>query len=193
MFKKSISDKEINELPIIKFEGNIHLIYRDNQIQEAIEELRKHSVIGFDTETKPNYIKGHRNKVALLQLSTEKDAYLFRLHYLTDLNTIYNILSDDQIAKVGVAVNGDFKELNSLKKFEPKNFIELQKYVKKFNIENIGLKKMAAIILDGKVSKRQQRSNWQANPLSKAQLVYAATDAWASLMIYKKLKELERP
>lgn len=193
MFKKSISDQEINELPPIKFEGNIHLIERDNQIAEAVEELKKHSVIGFDTETKPNYKKGHRNKVALLQLSTEKDAYLFRLHYLTNLSPIYSILSDDKIIKVGVAVNGDFKELNSLKKFEPKNFIELQKYVKNFNIENIGLKKMTAIILNGKISKRQQRSNWQANPLSKAQLVYAATDAWASLMIYKKLKELERP
>lgn len=47
---------------------------------------------------------------------------------------------------------------------------------------------MSAIVLDGRVSKRQQRSNWETQVLSEAQLRYAATDAWASLMIYKKLK-----
>jgi len=193
MFRKSITDKEINELPQIQFEGNIHIIDKDNKIYDAVEELKRHSVIGFDTETKPNYRKGQRNKVALLQLATENDAYLFRLHYLTDFNSIYSILSDEKIIKVGVAINGDFKELNHLQKFEPKNFVELQKYVKKFEIENIGLKKMVAIILGGKISKRQQRSNWEKSPLTEAQILYAATDAWTPLLIFKKLNKLKRP
>ena len=80
-----------------------------------------------------------------------------------------------------------------MQKFEPKNFVELQKYVKKFEIENIGLKKMVAIILGGKISKRQQRSNWEKNPLTEAQILYAATDAWTPLLIFKKLNKLKRP
>ncbi len=192
MFRRSITDKEISELPRLKFEGKVHLITNDEQVLSAVEELRQNKILGFDTETRPVYKKGKRNKVALLQLATETDAYLFRLHFLTEYKPIFDILSDPDIVKVGVAVNGDFKELKRLYDFEPKNFVELQRYVKDFKIENIGLKKMAAIVLGGRVSKRQQRSDWEANPLSEAQINYAATDAWVSLMIYKKLLKNEK-
>ena len=46
---------------------------------------------------------------------------------------------------------------------------------------------MAAIILGRKVSKAQQCSNWEADPLSEAQQLYAATDAWICVMMYKAL------
>ena len=192
MFRRSITDKEISELPRLKFEGKVHLITKDEQVYDAVEELKRHQIIGFDTETRPSFRKGQRHKVALLQLSTETDAYLFRLHYLSEYQPVFDILSDPDIIKVGVAVNGDFKELKRLHDFEPQNFVELQRYVKEFKIENIGLKKMAAIVLGGRISKRQQRSDWEANPLSEAQINYAATDAWVSLMIYKKLLKNEK-
>jgi ribonuclease D len=192
MFKKSITEEEIQKLKPLQFKGKIHLITDDSQILEATKILSMHSEIGFDTETKPNFKKNSRkNLVALLQLSTQTDAFLFRLHYLSNFEPIFDILSNPDILKVGVAINGDFKELHKLQNFNPVNFLELQRYIKNFEIENISLKKMAAIVLGGKVSKRQQRSNWEANDLSQSQLLYAATDAWVSLMIYKKLKQIE--
>ncbi len=192
MFQKSITNEEINELDLLQFKGKIHVITSDSQIKEAVEILRKQSEIGFDTETKPCFVKKKRNLVALLQLSTDTDAFLFRLHYLHNFKEIFEILSNTDILKVGVAINGDFRELNQLEKLNPSNFLELQKYIKKFEIENISLKKMAAIVLGGKVSKRQQRSNWEAQTLSQAQQIYAATDAWASLKIYQKLKNTKK-
>jgi len=38
------------------------------------------------------------------------------------------------------------------------------------------------------LSKRQRLSNWEAEPLTDAQKVYAATDAWVTLQLYKILK-----
>lgn len=188
MFKSKITDDEIKILPRLQFEGPIHIVDDNTKIDYAVSTLQKETCIGFDTETKPCFKKKRKNKVALLQLSTENEAFIFRLHYLSDFKSIFSILSSPEITKVGVAIKGDFKELFALEKFNPSNFIELQKYVKNFKIENISLKKMSAIVLDGRVSKRQQRSNWETQVLSEAQLRYAATDAWASLMIYKKLK-----
>lgn len=188
MFKSKITDEEIKELPRLQFEGEIFVVKEDSHIDYAVNILKKETCIGFDTETKPCFKKNKKNKVSLLQLSTEKEAFLFRLHYLTDLKPIFSLLSSPKIIKVGVAVNGDLKDLLGLQKFTASNFIELQKYVKNFEIENISLKKMSAIVLNGRVSKRQQRSNWDSETLSSAQKYYAATDAWASLMIYKKLK-----
>ena len=51
---------------------------------------------------------------------------------------------------------------------------------------------MAAIILGGKVSKTQQCSNWEADILSDAQQLYAATDAWICVKMYKALLASER-
>ncbi|MBN2893771.1 MAG: 3'-5' exonuclease domain-containing protein 2 [Bacteroidales bacterium] len=188
MYKPKISEEELKELEPLQFEGPIHLITSDDQIADAIAILNKSECIGFDTETKPTFTKNTKNSVSLLQLSTEKEAFLFRLHYLSDFEPIFSLLSDPKILKVGVAVDGDLRDLLQLKKFRATNFVELQSYVKNFKIENISLKKLGAIVLNGKISKRQQRSNWELNTLSEAQLRYAATDAWASLMIYKKLK-----
>ena len=46
---------------------------------------------------------------------------------------------------------------------------------------------MAAIILDVKISKTQQLSNWEADELSESQQKYAATDAWICREMYLKL------
>ncbi len=188
MYQSKITEDEIKKLPSLKFEGPINLITSNYQVEQAVKELNKYECLGFDTETKPNFIKNRKNKVSLLQLSTEKEAFLFRLHYLTSYKLIFSLLANPNIKKIGVAISGDLKELKELSNFNPSGFIELQSYVKKFKIENIGLKKLGAIVLKGKISKRQQRSNWDLKTLSEAQLRYAATDAWASLMIYKKLR-----
>lgn len=188
MFKSKITEEEIKKLEPLQFDGPIHLITEDSQVAEAVAILKKSDIIGFDTETKPTYKKNQFNSVALLQLSTETEAFLFRLQYLKAFEHVFSLLSDPDIVKVGVAVDGDLSDLLKLKKFRATNFVELQSYVKNFKIENISLKKLGAIVLNGKISKRQQRSNWELGKLSEAQLRYAATDAWASLLIYKKLK-----
>ena len=187
MFKSQITNEEINDLKPLQFEGQIHLISSDRQVESAVSELTNHKSIGFDTETKPSFTKNRTNNVALLQLATDNDAFLFRLKTIRNYKSITSILSNPEIQKIGVAVNGDLKDLIKLNKFVPSNFIELQSYVKNFQIENIGLKKLCAIVLNGRISKKQQRSNWEAPELSEAQLIYAATDAWASLQIFKKL------
>jgi len=125
MFKKSITKEEVNELELLQFKGKIHMITSDNQIPAAVEILQKETEIGFDTETRPSFVKKKRNLVSLLQLSSDTDTFLFRLHYLNDFKEIFKILSDPKIAKIGVAINGDFKELNQLEKLNPSNFIEL--------------------------------------------------------------------
>jgi len=42
-----------------------------------------------------------------------------------------------------------------------------------------------------KISKAQQLSNWEADILSEKQKKYAATDAWACIMIYKEYLRLK--
>jgi len=90
--------------------------------------------------------------------------------------------------KVGAAIKDDIRGLQKLNDFDANGFLELQDYVSNFGIESFSLKKLSAIVLNFRISKRQQVSNWEASELSPGQLRYAATDAWVSLKIFEKLK-----
>jgi ribonuclease D len=47
---------------------------------------------------------------------------------------------------------------------------------------------LSALILNSRISKNQQVSNWENHVLTTPQVKYAATDAWICLEIYNKLK-----
>ena len=101
--------------------------------------------------------------------------------------SIVDILADPAIIKVGAAVREDIRILQKITPFKAENFIELQDMVKKFDIENFSLKKLAAIILNIRISKSQRLSDWEADELSDGQVRYAATDAWVCHEIYNRL------
>ncbi|MGZ2371216.1 3'-5' exonuclease [Ancylomarina sp. YFZ004] len=188
-FQKSITKEEINELPLEAFEGEIVIIDSNEGLEEAVDYLKQFPVLGFDTETKPSFTKGNVNPVALLQLSSFEKSFLFRLNRIGLPFPIIDLLSDPEIIKVGAAIKDDIRGLQDINDFDGNSFLELQQYVSSFGIENFSLKKLAAIVLKIRISKRQQVSNWEAVELSVGQLRYAATDAWVSLEIYNALKE----
>ncbi len=188
-YKKKIIKSELMELPIKSFEGEIIIIDNKEKANEVAEILKKQKILGFDTETRPSFRKGVYHKVALLQLATSKQAFLFRLNKIGLAESVKAILADDKIMKVGVAIKDDIKALQKLKPFNPAFFVELQKYVKRFDIEDLSLAKLSGIVLGFRISKRQQLSNWENKALSPAQIKYASTDAWVSCEIYKKLKK----
>ena len=186
-FKENIEKSELTEYPVSAFHGEIVLIDNHDKLEKCLPKLRSADVLGFDTETKPSFRKGRNNRIALLQLSDSNIAYLLRVSKIGLPPEIVDILSDSNITKVGVAIHDDIKGLKAIKKFREDGFIELQEYVRDFGILSSGLKKLSAIVLGFRISKRQQVSNWESDYLSEAQLNYAATDAWVCYEIYRKL------
>lgn len=189
MFKISVSAEEIEKLPLGAFPGEIHIIEKVGlEYAKAVAYLMSQKVIGFDTETRPVFAPGQpHNHVALLQLSGPDKAYLFRLNKMGMKKLVARILANKNIIKVGAAVHDDIRGLQHYIKFEEAAFVDLQKIVYEWGIRDKSVKKMAAIILGCKISKTQQLSNWEAPELSQPQQMYAATDAWICLEMYKKL------
>jgi ribonuclease D len=187
-FQKSITKEEVNELPLEGFEGEIVLVDQDEELDEAVNYLKKFPILGFDTETRPSFKKGRVNNVALLQLAANSRTFLFRINKIGLPGQVLDLLADPQIMKVGAAIKDDIRGLQKINDFDANGFLELQEYVSKFGIESFSLKKLSAIVLNFRISKRQQVSNWEAEELSFGQLKYAATDAWVSLKIFEKLK-----
>jgi ribonuclease D len=187
MYEPDISKEAIQELPLTQFEGDIWLINNHEEMLLAVEMISRETILGFDTETRPSFKKGRMNKVALLQLASPKQAWLFRLSSLGLAPELAEILSNPGIHKVGLALRDDLIALKRLYHFEPGGFTDLQKEVKSYGIEAMGLKKLAAIVLGIHISKSQQVSNWESPILIEPQKRYAATDAWVCLEIFRAL------
>ncbi len=190
MFQKQITKEEIYELPLKAFEGEVVVVEDYDTLMQILPELMIQPVLGFDTETKPQFKKGikNNNKVALLQLASAEKAYLFRLNKIGLPAELKAVLADNDIIKIGAAIKEDIHCLQELHAFEPASFIDLQRYAKKFGIESSSLKKLTAIVLDFRISKNQQLSNWENGVLTPAQMRYAATDAWVCHEIYNSLR-----
>ena len=188
-FRESITPEEIESLELISFPGEIQVITQEGaQSDAAIADLAASRMIGFDTETKPVF-QPHapRCHTALLQLSNEERSYLFRLHSLGLHDPLADILASRTITKVGAAVADDVRGLQHYNRFEPARFMDLQHFAESYGIKDKSVKKLAGIILGRRVSKAQQLSNWEASTLSFPQQLYAATDAWICLVMYKRL------
>lgn len=191
--RNTISKKEIASLPKEQFPGRIYLIYTDAETDKAVEYLKKQTIVGVDTETRPSFKRGTVHKVALLQISTEDTCFLFRLNRIGMPTSLQEFLMNDTL-KIGLSLKDDFTMLRKRKDVhaEEGNWIELQDYVGHFGIEDRSLQKIYANLFGKKISKSQRLSNWEAETLTEAQMQYAATDAWACVKIYNCLIDLER-
>ena len=149
--------------------------------------MRKATIVGIDTETKPYFTRGTYHKVSLVQISTSDHCFLFRLNFIGLPAALAEFLADEKIMKIGLSLRDDLNGLIRLHKFKPANCIDIQNIVKEYGILELGLQKIYAILFGQKISKSQRLTNWESHELTEQQQRYAATDAWASLEIYLQL------
>lgn len=174
-------------MPQVEFPGQIYVIDNMSMVTSAVRVLRKYDIVGFDTETRPSFKKGRYHKVALLQLSTPHECFLFRLNKIGMPTVLHEYIEDPTCLKVGLSVHDDFNSLRRLVDIDPAGFVDVQPLALQNHITDISLQKIYAILFGERISKGQQLSNWEADKLSDAQQRYASIDAWTCINIYKYL------
>ncbi len=187
-YEKNISPEELNQLPLGAYEGEVVVVSDPDRVYEALREIRTFTCVGFDTETKPVFVSGQINKVAILQLATPEKVFLFRLLSTGLTRELKDFFENEKILKIGVAIRDDIKALQRMHKFHPKGFVELTTLTKAAGFEVEGVKKLTALILGFRISKSAQTSNWETPRLDEKQISYAATDAWVCLRMYEAIK-----
>ncbi|XP_069598300.1 bifunctional 3'-5' exonuclease/ATP-dependent helicase WRN isoform X2 [Ranitomeya imitator] len=196
-WKKNILE---DNLPFLKFTGSIVYSCETQEcsfFSEYIRErLSKEAVLGFDIEWPPVYKKGKNGKVSLIQVCTsEEECYLFQVSSMTGFpKGLKRLLEDKSVKKVGVGIEGDQWRLLSDCDLKLKGFIELT------DLANEKLQCKEKWSLNGLVKHLFNKqllkddsvrcSDWDRFPLSEDQKLYAASDAYAGLLIYQKLESL---
>jgi ribonuclease D len=186
----SITKDEVNHLPLARFTGVVHLIRKNDQVDQALESLLKETVLGVDTETRPSFRRGQNFMPSLLQAATDRAVYLFQLNHLDADRVLEPIFATSRLVKAGIAFTHDVNQLQRVAPFTPTNVVDLSLVARKAGIVTTGLRSLTGMFLGTRVSKGAQVSDWSQPHLSEVQIQYAATDAWITRELYFRFAQL---
>lgn len=175
------------------FPGRIEVVQGPDEAARAVEYLLRQPVLGIDTETRPIFKRGSQRPVALLQVSDEKICFLFRLNMLGVTPELKRLLEDESVVKVGLSLGDDLRALRKRESsLKAGNWVDIQQMVKEMGIDDMSLQKIFANVFHQRISKSAQLSNWEADVFTESQKLYAATDAYACLLLYHRLTDLQQ-
>ncbi|MDD2741147.1 MAG: 3'-5' exonuclease domain-containing protein 2 [Rhodocyclaceae bacterium] len=179
------------ELPVYPGIGlaQISLVASASMADQALAALMASEAIGFDTESKPTFLKGEVSTGPhLVQLATASHAYLFPVSRLSDLQALKAILESTSVLKVGFGLGNDRSALKTRLGITLDNVLDLGEVLRgEGHRGTVGAKVAVAHFFGQKLqkSKKVGTSNW-ANPnLSERQILYAANDAHVALQLYR--------
>lgn len=166
-------------------------IDRPEELLAVIDELRRHPVIGVDTES--NSLFAYREQVCLLQFSTEEKDYLVDPLILADLSPLGSVFSDPGIKKIFHAAEYDIICLKRDFGFEFNNLFDTMQAARILGRSALGLGSMIEAEFGIQVDKRFQRANWTRRPITPAMMNYARMDTRYLIPLADILrKQLER-
>jgi ribonuclease D len=161
------------------------------QFSSAVDEITTEKVVGFDTESKPVFTTGVFNHGPhIVQFATRTKAFIFQLHRLECRPFLLEVLQSKEILKVGFALKSDQGHLHNKLGVQLRAVLDLNTVFHADGyIREVGVKGAVAIVFNKKFhkSKKETTSNWALPQLTEKQLVYAANDAWAALMVHLAL------
>lgn len=187
---RGIDKEEIAALPLRQYTGEISLVNTPAALEEAMRDISRESILGFDTETRPAFRKGESYLPCLVQIATARRVYLLQLEQLDCSREVAEIMRNPNLIKTGGAIAGDVGQLKRLFPFDAAAVIDLGDIAKRHGHSQTGLRNLSAMFLGWRMAKGAKTTNWSAPQLSPNQIGYAATDAWASRELYLCFEQL---
>ena len=169
----------------------IRLVATAGEAHEARAEMAEARVLGFDTESKPTFLKNEASQGPhVVQLATLEKAWVFQLHDVECRAVVARLLAQAGVVKAGFGLGDDRRRIVSKLGVEPADVLELNTVFRERGWrKDMGVKAAVAVLFNRRFikSRKATTSNW-ANPrLTEAQLVYAANDAYAAVRVFHEL------
>ncbi|MES2423921.1 MAG: 3'-5' exonuclease [Pseudomonadota bacterium] len=169
----------------------ITLVATPEQAHRARVALEQAAVWGFDTESKPTFLKNEASDGPhVVQLATREKAFIFQLHDPQCRAIAAGLLALPSITKAGFGLGDDVRRITHKLGIAPQGVLELNSVFRERGYrKDMGVKGAVAVLFNRRYikSKKATTSNWANLRLTEAQLVYAANDAWAALRVFDAL------
>ncbi len=171
----------------------VFVVTSERQAGLALEELMQARTVGFDTESKPTFLKGQKSEGPhVLQFATTEKAFIFQSHFTESHPAIIELLKSSELTKIGFGLGGDLDQISNRFGLRPGAIVDLDRSFKLLGYRNaVGAKSAVAMLFNRKLSKSKSitTSNWAARELTERQLLYAANDAYAAIRVYHALQQ----
>jgi ribonuclease D len=175
--------------------SSVRMVKTDRDAADALAALSAMDVLGFDTESKPTFLKGEVSTGPhLVQLATDETAYLFQIGSTPAVGLLKTVLESRTILKVGFGLADDVKRLKAKLGIDTQNVLDLSTALRKKNERNsLGAKTAVARYFGQALqkSKKITTTNWALPQLSEKQILYAADDAHVALKIYRHWRKVD--
>ncbi|MGK5030425.1 3'-5' exonuclease [Janthinobacterium sp. DSP2-3-3] len=179
--------------PLPPYQGialdHVKLVRTSDEARAAMAALLAADAIGFDTESKPTFVKGESSTGPhLIQLATDDIAYLFQVGATPPLAELKAILESTTTLKVGFGLSDDVKRLRNKLGIVPAQVLDLSVALRGGQRNDLGAKTAVAKFfgLHLQKSKKISTTNWATSRLTEKQILYAADDAQVALRVYRR-------
>jgi ribonuclease D len=173
---------------------DVRIVKSDRDTADALAVLSRADVLGFDTESKPTFLKGEVSTGPhLVQLATDEAAYLFQIGAAPAVELLKAVLESDTILKVGFGLSDDVKRLRAKLGIDARHVLDLSTALRRGERNTLGAKTAVARYFGQRLqkSKRITTTNWALPRLSEKQVLYAADDAHVALRIYRHWRTIQ--
>jgi len=170
--------------------AQVSVVASSAQAAAARAVLERADALGFDTESRPTFIRGQLSSGPhLVQLATDSHCYLYQVDHLDALDDLNALLTSPRLIKAGFGLGDDLRRLASKCGIACAGTVDLaQRLRNEQNGRNaVGVKTAVADLLGQQLqkSKKVATTNWASRMLSERQILYAANDAHAALRVYR--------
>ena len=170
---------------------HIQLVDTAARALEALKALQNEKALGFDTESKPTFVKNEASfGPHIVQLSSLQRAWIFQLEDAECRRAVGLLLESPHTIKAGFGLGDDKKRITYKLGVDLQGVLDLNAvFREKGYRKDMGVRGAVAVLFNQRFikSKKASTSNWANPQLTEAQLVYAANDAYAAMRVYAKL------
>jgi len=170
--------------------ADVRLVKSAADAEAAQAALLAADAIGFDTESKPTFVKGESSDGPhLIQFADDRQAWLFQVgDNFAHLAVVKAVLESDMTLKIGFGLSDDIKRVRAKLGIEPLKVVDLGVVLRVPGQKNdLGAKSAVAKYFGQSLTKSKKISttNWAAPRLNEKQILYAADDAQVALRVYR--------
>lgn len=189
-----LPDKAVIE-SFAPFEGlsleAVSLVASSRDALNAFNELSRHTVVGFDTESRPTFHRHERSEGPhVIQFATLNAAFIFQVHVRETWDVLGKLLASSTLIKAGFGLANDLRHLHRKFGITPAAMLDLNHVFHHFgHRHSIGARGAIALLFRQRFlkSKHLTTSDWATKHLTDNQLLYAANDAYAAIRVYTAL------
>jgi ribonuclease D len=178
-----VTDPELLTTPHFRF------ITDNDEAQTALQSIHLETIIGLDTETYWN-AAANRSHVSLVQIAPrESEVFVFDLLAI-DVELLRPLIESPNV--VMTAHNARFDEGMLIGAgLRPAAFVDTLRLARSaLRLPSYSLAGVVAHLFGIELDKSYQKSNWKRRPPTRAQLEYAALDAYITLRVYDELQRI---